>query len=119
MQVSYNSRNDVDREEAEFALGKNNMFLDDNKKKIEQILLDKEEEIMNKKGPLENEKKEILERIPNMKRKNTKSHSHIIEKVVGLKKTDLKNQKSGSVTIPSALEIPIGKFLLKKDDGFF
>ena len=88
------------------------MFLEDNKKTIQEILIDKEEEIMHEKSPIE-DKNETQERIPNMKRKVMKYHSHVIENVGGLQKNKLRIQKSGSVTFPSALEIPIGKFLLK------
>ena len=104
MQVSYNSCKDVDRDDEEFRIGDSNMFLEDHKKLIKTILEDKEEDNLE----VNEQSKSAQERNPNIKRKNTKYHSNIVDNLHKIE-PPLRKQKSGSLAIHcNQIEIPVG-----------
>lgn len=77
---------------------------------ISKIIEDKEEDVLEEKEKEKDMFRDLSaqDRIPNIKRKNTKFHSNIVNNVGGLKKTNLRKQKSGSVIIiPSSTDIPM------------
>lgn len=105
MQISYNSRMDIDREDSELSIGKLNMFLKDNNRILRKILEEKEIE----EDPMEDKDsaQSSQERSANIKRKNTKYHSNIIVQTDMVKKSSLRRQKSGSLLVKN-LQISTG-----------
>ena len=75
-----------------------------------KMIEDKEEDVLEDKEKEKDMFRDLSaqDRIPNIKRKNTKFHSNIVNNVGGLKKPTLRKQKSGSVIIiPSSTDIPM------------
>jgi len=108
MQVGSNACKGLNNEDEELFFGKNNKIMEHYESFLAKMLEDKDEEPLDEK-----EKDNMLirggqDRSPNIRRKNTKFHSNIVQNVGGFKKPHLRKQKSGSVIILSVSDIPSG-----------
>lgn len=102
MQISFNARMGVDREDADLTLGKTNQFLKFHAKLVQKLLEEKEIE----EDPLEEKDSPVTfqDRIPNIKRKHSKFHSHVVAEIKEIRKSSLRGQKTGSLSVSNQNE---------------